>query len=642
MKNQHIIIYMAALSLWGLQAQAQTLNVCTGQVVTAVTANADEMAFSGGGSSLTVGGKTFTISEIDSIYVDNTSVDDNTVSVTYDGTKAKVVVAGNVAQYLTTEVNGAHVAITQSSDLTDEITYTLQGTSTDGSFWMDGKLKASLVLNGLTLTCADSAAINIRDGKRISVELADGTTNTLKDGANGDQKACFAVKGHTEMKGGGTLNLYGNAKHAFSSNEYVELKKSLGTINILSAVKDGMNIEQYLEMKGGTVKISGVGDDGIQVDKTDDEDDELNGQVYLKGGTLSVAVTAAAAKGIKCEDSLYVSGGTIDITTTGTGAYDSDDKDAKGSACIKSDGVATISGGTLTLKSTGSGGKGISTDGNLFITDGDITVTTTGSTYTYNRLTALPKGIKSDANITISGGTITVTTSGGEGSEGIESKATLSIEGGDLILNSYDDCLNASSKISISGGRVYACSTGNDAIDSNGTMYISGGTIIASGTREPEASFDCDQNTFSITGGTIIGWGGDCSSPTSSVTTQPVAIVSGQSYTKGQYLVLKDASSNVIWAVAVPQTYSSAKLIISSPSMSVGSTYTLASGATVSGGTLWQGYTADSTVSGGSTLTSITQSSTITSSGNGGGNNPGGGDNPGGGPGGGGGGGGRH
>lgn len=626
MKPTRIIIFLAAAGLYGLKAGAQTMNICAGRVTTAVKAQPDAMNFTEGGNLLTVNGKTFNTTQIDSIYIDDSAVDDNTVRVVYSGTSAQVIMAGSVARYLTAVVNGAHVGIVQSDDLSDEITYTLEGNSTNGSFWMDGKLKASLVLNNLTLTCADSAAINIRDGKRISVQLPDGTVSTLADGAGGSQKACFAVKGHTEFKGGGTLNIYGNAKHAFSSNEYVELKKTTGTINILSARKDGMNIGQYLEMKGGTVTISGVGDDGIQVDKTDDETDEQNGQVLVSGGSLTVNVTAAAAKGIKCADSLFVSGGTLNITTSGTGEYDSGDNDVSASAAIKVDGAVSVSGGTLVLKSTGAGGKGLSCDGDISITDGTLTVTTTGKQYVYNRLDASPKGIKADGNLTISGGDINVSCTGGEGSEGIESKKVLTIAGGNVVTNTYDDGLNASSNITISGGRVCCVATGNDGIDSNGTLTITGGLVIASGTKVPEDGFDCDQNTFTVTGGTLIGIGGSTSTPTTSVTTQPVFILGGKQYTKGQYLSLSDAQGQIIWTFKIPQDYTQqATLLVSSPSLSVGGSYTLTSGVTVSGATEWQGYADDATVTGGSILQSFTQSSMVTTSGNTGGGGPGGG-----------------
>lgn len=613
-------------------ATAQTVNVNVGEVNTAFTATTDEMTFTQSGQQLSIGGVTYGVADIDSIIVGDNSVADNTIDVVYNGDAARVTVAGNIAPYITVTANGSHVAIAQAESLPSEVTYTLSGASTDGSFYMSGKLKASIVFNGLSLACADSAAVNIQNGKRISVELADGTTNTLSDGANGDQKACFMVKGHTEFKGGGQLNIVGNAKHAFWGGEYVELKKTTGTINITAAKKDGMNINQYFLQKGGTLDISGTGDDGIQVSTTDDSTDEQNGQALISGGQLTISVTATAAKGLKCDSTLTISGGTILITTSGGGEYDSDDKDVSASSAIKADGNAIISGGDITLKSTGAGGKGLSCDGDIDISGGSISVTTTGKQYVYGSLDALPKGIKADGNMTISGGYIDVTTTGGEGAEGLESKATMSIEGGEIVVNTYDDALNASSHIGISGGKIYAVSTNNDAIDSNGTLTVSGGLVIACGTEAPEGGFDCDQNTFTITGGTIIGMGGDTSTPTTSTTTQPVMILGGSSYTSGQYLTLcKSGESNAIIAFKVPTTYREAKVMLSDAELATGNTYTVSKGATVTTESEWHGYSADATISGGSTVASLTLNSTVTQQGGGGGQPGGGGGQPGGG-----------
>ena len=116
---------------------------------------------------------------------------DNTVTVSYDGNTATVTVDDNVAQYLTVTQSGAHVSITQGA-VTDEITYTLTGTSNDGEFYMSGSYKATIELNGLTLTNTtpvySGAAVHIQNGKRINVKVITGTTNTLTDAANGSQK----------------------------------------------------------------------------------------------------------------------------------------------------------------------------------------------------------------------------------------------------------------------------------------------------------------------------------------------------------------------------------------------------------------------------------------------------------------------
>lgn len=118
-------------------------------------------------------------------------------------------------------------------------------------------------------------------------------------------------------------------------------------------------------------------------------------------------------------------------------------------------------------------------------------------------------------------------TTGGEGSEGIESKNVMTINGGDIAVYAYDDCLNASNNITINGGSVYCYSTGNDGVDSNGTLTITGGTVVASGTTSPEDGFDCDQNTFKITGGTVLGIGGGTSTPTANSCIQRSVIYGG-------------------------------------------------------------------------------------------------------------------
>ena len=96
---------------------------------------------------------------------------------------------------------------------------------------------------------------------------------------------------------------------------------------------------------------------------------------------------------------------------------------------------------------------------------------------------------------------------------------------------------------------------------------------------------------------------------------------------------LSDNSGNNIFAFSVPRNYSQQgyTLVVSSPKLTQGSSYTFSTGATVSGGTSFCGYTTDATVSGGTSLATLSLSSMITSynynSGIGGGGQPGGGNN---------------
>ena len=523
-----------------VNCRAQTLNVKVGSVTYQFPASqTGEMTYANG-ETMTIMGKTFALADINSMTVDETSVADGTIGVSYNGTSATVTVAGNVAQYVTPTVSGAHVSIAQSDDLAEEITYTLSGTSTDGEFYMSGSYKATIELNGLTLTNAtpvySGAAVHIQNGKRIKVKIVTGTTNTLSDASTGSQKGCLYIKGHAEFAQKGTLNVVGNVKHGIKTGEYFTIKNA--TINVTSAVGDGINCAEYFLMESGTINISGTQDDGIQCDI---DGDVSTGETTDHEEEDNITVTADAAKGIKGEGDMKISSGDITIKTTGGGAWDSTKVKTKASACLGADGNMTISGGTLNLTSTGAGGKGINGDGTFTATGGTIVVKTSGNAVVASSSGTLstvsssqqldrydsdykssPKGIKIDGAITISDNAVIFVTTTGAGGEGIESKTTIDITGGQVTVNASDDAINASynddtkslsyaGNLTISGGYVYARSTGNDGIDANGNVYIKGGVVYAIGTSSPEVAIDAnseEQKKLYVTGGTIIAIGG--------------------------------------------------------------------------------------------------------------------------------------
>lgn len=617
--------------LLAIAVQAQTLNVVVGSVTYQFPAEqAGEMTYADG-TTLTILNKAFTLGDITKMYIDDATVTDNQVGVVYSGTSAAVTVAGNVAQYITASVSGAHVNIEQSTDLAQEITYKLSGTSTDGEFYMSGSYKATLELNGLTLTnstpVSSGAAIHIQNGKRINIKVVEGTTNTLTDAASGSQKGCLYVKGHAEFKQKGTLNVYGNVKHAIKAGEYITVKNA--TINVKSAAGDGINCAQFFAMESGKVSISGTSDDGIQCDlegtestgETTDHEDEDSGNIYIAGGTLTIDVTATAAKGIKCEGDMQISGGSITVTTSGSGEWDSTDQETKAAACMSADGSISISGGELNLTSTGSGGKGIKCDDTLIISDGTVTVKTTGGLYYNNGTTentnytgdtdrisssyySSPKGIKAgtktengnnttySGDLQITGGTVNVTTTGNNG-EGIESKNTLTISGGTVTVNSQDDGINSARAMYLKGGTITVVAKNNDAIDANANMYISGGTIIACGAQGAECGLDAAEGYhLYITGGNVLAIAANNNSVTSTSGSQCVVSASG-SVSANNTVSVKSGSTTLV-SFTVPSGYTSSSsggfgpgggnsrksVLISCAGMTSGSTYTVTLGST--------------------------------------------------------------
>jgi hypothetical protein len=236
--------------------------------------------------------------------------------------------------------------------------------------------------------------MNILNGKRIKI-LVSGA-NSFADCAGGTHKGTFFVNGHPEIEGCGYINITGNSKHAFVSDEYTQFKHSFtGTINVLGAVGDAFHIDQYLLMQGGTFQMNNIGGDGFDISLTNDATDEHNGEVFIEGGNIQLNVVTPDTKGIKSDGNMTISGGTISGTVSGNGT--------KG---ISVDGDLTIKGVSnnplIDLKVTGtthaagtadeSKCRGIKGKGDFLFDGGTIKISATGvkskaisidGTYTY-------------------------------------------------------------------------------------------------------------------------------------------------------------------------------------------------------------------------------------------------------------------
>ena len=454
-------------------------------------------------------------------------------------------------------VNGGHVTANHGS--TKGICYVVSGTTTNGSLTVVGDKKYAVKLNGVSITNADSAALNLLSGKRAYIILADGTTNTLVDGTGGSHKGTLYCKGKLLFNGSGSLSVTGNSNNGIHSADYIVFRK------------------------GNNIHVKSTANHGIKA----------NDGVYINGGILNVEVSAAAAKGINCEGHIVVNGGRTTVMTAGDGTYDTTDKEAKGAACIKADSTLTVNGGELRLKSTGSGGKGINTDMGASFNGGNVYIVTTGGQYKSNNDTSSPKGIKADGNITVSGGRIWVRTSGYNG-EGIETKKELNITGGEVASYAYDDAINSKGNMIISGCFVYAQGQHNDGLDANGNCYIKGGVVYAICSGTPEVAIDANTERgykLYVTGGTIVAVGG---LENGSQLTQSCYQTS--SWSANTWYALTNGTSTI--SFKTPSSGGSG-LVVSSASQP-----TLQSGVSVSGGTSYFGGlgVVNCTISGGSTV----------------------------------------
>lgn len=484
----------------------------------------------------------------------------NAVVIKYAGKTATVINPFESSGVSVVVTNG-DVVVTSTVTST-EINYVLSGNTTDGSFKLYGEYKFNLILNGAGITNTDGPAINIQCGKKVSVNVLNGTNNRLIDGSTygastEDQKAAFFSEGQLNFSGTGTLSVTGNYKHGICSDDYIYITQ--GNITIAKAVSDGIHANDYFKMDAGTVTVTSSGDgidceEGyvainggtITVNSVDDgitasyegTDAAITPYVEIKGGVINVittgdkgngiksesyttinssnaitlTVSGKGAKGIKTTGNLTVTNGNISISTTGAAYYNTTDADIAAPAGINCDAIFTFTAGTLTITSSGTGSKGISVDGSTVINGGTINITTSGSTYTYNTSNSSdPKAIKCDGAITINGGAVTIASN----DDGIKSDASITVAGGTInITKSYEGF--EAPAITFSNGNTNVSAT-NDGINctkgtvSGGTesndgslLTISGG-VVASSCSNGDA-IDGNGNIV-MTGGVLIAQG---------------------------------------------------------------------------------------------------------------------------------------
>lgn len=190
----------------------------------------------------------------------------------------------------------------------------------------------------------------------------------------------------------------------------------------------------------------------------------------------------------------------------------------------------------------------------------------------------------------------------------IESKTVLTINNGSITTKTGDDGLNAGTAIVINGGLVYSYSTGNDAMDSNGTFTVTGGKVVAVGSRSPEAGIDCDARTLKITGGILVGIGGATSGPSASVSTAPSVIMG--SGNANQIIHIESADGTEALTFLAPTSYS--MLLFSSSKLKSNTSYAVYTGGSVTSGTDFNGLYTSGTYTKGTSGGTFTTSSLVT------------------------------
>ena len=495
----------------------------------------------------------------------------------------------------------------------DEGTYILSGTLDDGMVIVNAEKddKTQLVLNGASIHSETSAAIYVLQADKVFLTLAEGTENSLSSGESytaideTNIDAAVYSKEDLTINGAGALTVTAPGGHGIVSKDELTITGGILTVN---AASHGLDGKDNIAITGADLTVT-AGKDGIHAEN---DDDTTLGWLYIESGDFHIT---AEGDGLSAGAYMTILDGTFAITTGGgsvNGSKQSSDswggfmggrggmggmgghggstaststEDSTSIKGLKATGDLTISGGTFTIDSAD---DAVHSNANVTVTNGTFTISTGDD------------GFHADSNLSISGGTITVT----ESYEGLEGE-TIDISGGDITLTSSDDGINAAggtdssgfggfrgndkfggggsssstSYVHISGGNIFMNASG-DGIDANGALTISGGTVTVYGpTSGDTAVLDYDSSGV-ITGGTFLGSGAYAMAQTFSNSEQGVISLSVGNQAAGTTVTLADSDGNVL--VSFQPNLSFAIVIISTPDMVKGESYTVTIGTTSS------------------------------------------------------------
>lgn len=465
---------------------------------------------------------------------------------------------------------------------------------------------AHLFLNNATIS--GGAGIAISNTNKKSTLIITACENTENEVASkGDDVNAIHVKGTLKINGTGTIKVSAKkngikvskglsiadstinltaGNHALSAR-FIEAENA--KINVLSAGKDALNAECDEETQGFTL-------------------DE--GYVSLKSSKVFASVSG---DGIQADTFVYIKGGSVDIETSATfvsysaesiATYDLDEDDFRyiksGDTYKKIDDVAS-KGARYAMIQSAKGIKcgeikyeidgteyAVTKNSNYFIViDGarvkinssdDAIHTNSGNVLIKGGaldLTTLDDGIHADELVKIDGGEITVNGS----YEGIEG-AYVEIGGGTIHITASDDGINAASDdesvnehIIISGGTITVDASG-DGLDSNGTIYVSGGTLIVYGpTTGADTGLDADGGILIDGGNVFVASSKEMLGIPASNSKSNVLVYGVNTVQAGSEIILTNADGGEMVRITLKKQAQA--IILSTPELATNGTYSL-------------------------------------------------------------------
>ena len=476
--------------------------------------------------------------------------------------------------------------------------YTLSGKNSDASIVISTDDKVKLKLNGVDITSSSAPVIYVENADKVYIDTEDGTDSSLVSTAA--DTAAIRSKDNLKIKGGGTLNIT-SADNGIKCSD--NLKIEGGNINI-DAKADGINVNDTFEMTDGNLKTTAVGD-GI----------DSSSIVNISGGTIDITTNGTPTETSQAEQSSDEQ--NRPKTPFGESSSVEFETSSKG---IKADWMIKFSGGKINVNSAD---HAIHCTSDIEIDGANLTL---ASQY--------KKGISAHGSITIDGTETSIDVT--KSTEGIEGKTKLTINNGNIKVDSTDDGLNAGTStemqppqggfggergqkdrrqpqdeqqppqdgqqppqdgqqpsqdgfgvqnnkdvIIINGGNIEVTGR-DDAIDANGNLVINGGTIKlanpAGTVTGPFAALDADGNITIADGATLIAAVSGAQANSLGITQNSIIGYAESELAAGTTVSLKDDNGNTIISYAPQEKFSA--VYITSPSIEIGKNYTLEIGDT--------------------------------------------------------------
>lgn len=296
--------------------------------------------------------------------------------------------------------------------------YLLSGSFT-GQVLIDAVKDAeiTLTLQGASIANEQEAALLASSADEVTICLAEGTENSLISGQRRD--VLDAESQPDENASGAAVQLKCDVKLTGD-----------GSLFIGGYINQGLRTSKDLTVKSGSITIEAVAS-GI---RCKDEMEMKGGKLTITAGGNGIHAASAATETEEADGCFVMSGGEIEITSLGDAVQSDTTLDISGGVLS-----AVVGGGSAAAPVHASDNRGT---GAFMRWDMD--------SVSMDESSVSRKGLKSEGAMSITGGVVTV--------------------------DAYDDALHSDSQITFSSG-VLTLSSGDDGIHADNELRIDGGTL---------------------------------------------------------------------------------------------------------------------------------------------------------------------